>query len=276
MTTPNTTTATTAIPAIIVVVANVAAAANNAAALLLLSNASTPAGSANTSPVLCKNAHLAPKKLIVRQPLRASFKIESQTIFPSTEAPMKVWNAQIKRDKEDDEPYVPAILPSAAAQDAEIARNLPAITYRKKDQYGNPQYRPWAPLNMFGEGGCPTEDHMVVLVHFAKMPLEKEEDTPKAVYMNFETYKKHMKIKGVTKEWPIAVRFGADLQFYEDEQLRANRMEKEAACADGKAVFQKKGLFSPVWRMTHADHKGYDKFMAGISANLKKRSWADI
>ena len=254
MTTTTTTANHVAIPAIIVV-ANVAA--NNAAALLLLSNVSTPAGSANTSPVLLlvKKA-LAPKKLIMRDPLRASIKIKSQTIFPSSErGPVKkeVCEAQEKASG------ATLLLPSSSSssstagqEDAEIARNLPAIPYRKKDKEGNPYYRPWARLNEFGEGGCPSKERLVVLVHLAK----------KDVYMNFQTYKQHLTIKGIKKEWPIAVLFGADLEFHEDERLRAERIETEAACAGGKEVFQKQGRFSVVWRSTHANHEGYTKFMA--------------
>ena len=260
MTTPNTTTATTAIPAI--VVANVAA---NAAALLLLSNASTPAGSANTSPVfLVKNAHLAPKKLIVRQPLRASFKVKSRTVFPSTERPVKAPSAPMIRGK--DGPFEKR--GTTAEEDAEIARNLPPNPYRKKDAYGNPYYRAWSPAD---EGGCPEEHRMMVLVHFAPMGLETQEDKPEDKYMNFETYKRHNMGKGI-KEWSNGVKFGADLMFFEDEQLRANRITIEGA--GGKAI-QKKGRFCCVWRFTHADTEGYDKFMAEIDANLKKRSWTE-
>ena len=105
----------------------------------------------------------------------------------------------------------------------------------------------------------------MVLVHVADNN-NNENDKPKTkdvFYMNFQTYKQHLvTIKRIKKEWPIAVQFGADLQFHEDERLRAERIETEAACAGGKEVFQKQGRFSVLWRSTHADHEGYTKFMA--------------
>ena len=253
------TNTTTAIPAI--VMTNAAA---NAAAL---SAAPTPAGSAYSSPAVSVKG-LAPKKLLVRQPLKASFKIKSRTVFPSTEQLVKVPNAQMIRGKEEDQ--LPIVRGTDAHEDALITNNLPANPYRKKDQYDNPYYRAWAPVTEWG-GGCPLEHRMMVLVHFAPMGLETEEDKPADTYMNFETYKRHCMGKGI-KEWPNGVKFGADLLFYEDEQLRANRIAIEGA--GGKPI-QKKGRFSCVWRKTMADMAGYDKFMAGIDANLKKRSWTE-
>ena len=253
-----TTTTATAIPAI--VMPNAAAA--NAAAL---SAASTPAGSAYSSPAAAVSAKaLAPKKLIVRPPLRASFKVKSRTVFPSTERPVKAPSAPVIRGK--DAPLEKR--GTTAEEDAEIARNLPPNPYRKKDAYGNPYYRAWSPAD---KGGCPQEHRMMVLVHFAPMGLETQEDKPADVYMHFETYKRHHIGKGI-KEWSNGVKFGADLMFFEDEQLRANRIAIEGA--GGKAI-QKKGRFCCVWRFTHADEKGYDKFMAEIDANLKKRSWTE-
>jgi hypothetical protein len=263
MTTPHHNTTTTA-TAVVVSSGGIAAAAAADNASALWSNASTPAGSAKTSPVLLlvKKA-LAPKKLIVREPLRASFKIKSQTIFPSSErrsGPVKkVWEAQ-KKAGAIPLPSSSSNSSTAAQEDAEIARNLPAIPYRKKDQAGNPYYRPWARLNELGEGGCPSKERLVVLVHLAG---DNDDKPKKDVYMNFQTYKQHLlTIKGIKEEWPIAVRFGADLEFHEDERLRAKRIEAEAACAGGKEVFQKQGRFRVVWRTTHADQEGYAKFMA--------------
>ena len=254
-----TTTATAIIPAI--VMPNAAAASNAAA----LSAASTPAGSAYSSPAAAVSAKaLAPKKLIVRQPLRASFKVKSRTVFPSTERPVKVPSAPVIRGK--DGPFEKR--GTTAEEDAEIARNLPANPYRKRDAYGNPYYRAWSPAD---EGGCPEEHRMMVLVPFAPMGLETQEDKPEDKYMNFETYKRHNMGKGI-KEWSNGVKFGADLMFFEDEQLRANRIAIEGA--GGKAI-QKKGRFCCVWRFTHADTEGYDKFMAEIDANLKKRPWTE-
>jgi hypothetical protein len=248
-----------------------------------LSTASTPAGSARASPAASTIAKaivvvappaasaaavakaLAPKKLIVRAPLRASFKIKSRTVFPSTEGACKPWKAQVIRAKED-APFEKR--GTSAEEDAEIAANLPANPYRKQDAYGNPHYRAWAPC---AQGGCPLEDHMMVLVHFAPIGLETQEDKPADTYMHFAAFKRHSLDKRI-KEWPIATRFGADLMFFEDEQLRANRIAVEAA--GGKPI-QKKGSFACVWRFTHADHAGYDKFIEGISANLKKRSWTE-
>ena len=221
------TNTTTAIPAI--VMTNAAA---NAAAL---SAAPTPAGSAYSSPAVSVKG-LAPKKLLVRQPLKASFKIKSRTVFPSTERPVKMPNAQMIRGKEEDQ--LPIVRGTDAHEDALITNNLPANPYRKKDQYDNPYYRAWAPVTEWG-GGCPLEHRMMVLVHFAPMGLETEEDKPADTYMNFETYKRHCMGKGI-KEWPTGVQFGADLLFYEDERTalpsrapagsRSRRRGASAAC----------------------------------------------
>ena len=236
-----------------------------------LSAAPTPAGSAYASPAVSVKG-LAPKKLLVRQPLKASFKIKSRTIFPSTEQPIKVANAQMIRGKEEDQ--LPIVRGTDAHEDALITNNLPANPYRKKDQYDNPYYRAWAPVTEWG-GGCPLEHRMMVLVHFAPMGLETEEDKPKDTYVNFEAYKRHCMEKGI-KEWPIAVQYGADLMFFEDEQLRANRIAKElTGTVPTSRPIQKKGRFCCVWRNTMADVGGYNKFIAGIDANLKKRSWTD-
>ena len=88
------TNTTTAIPAIVMT--------NTAANTAALSAATTPAGSAYSSPAVSVKG-LAPKKLLVRQPLKASFKIKSRTVFPSTEQPVKVPNAQMIRGKEEDQ-----------------------------------------------------------------------------------------------------------------------------------------------------------------------------
>ena len=177
-----------------------------------------------------------------------------------------------EEDKEKDQ--LPIVRSTIAQEDLEIAQNLPPTPYRKQDTYGNPYYRAWSPATEYG-GGCPMEHRMMVLVHFAPMGLETEEDKPEDTYMNFEAYKRHCMEKGI-KEWPIAVRYGADLMFFEDEQLRANRIAKElTGNVPTSRPIQKKGHFSCVWRFTHADHEGYDKFIAGIDANLKKRSWTD-
>jgi hypothetical protein len=215
---------------------------------------------------------IAPKLLLVRQPLKASFKIKSRTVFPSTARPVKIPQAQMIRGKEEDQ--LPIVRGTDAQEDALITNNLPANPYRKKDKYGNPFYRAWAPVTEWG-GGCPSEDRMMVLVHFAPMGLETEENKPEDVYMHFETYKRHCMGKGI-KEWSNGVKFGADLMFFEDEQLRADRIAKElTGTVPTSRPIQKKGHFICVWRKTMADVAGYDKFMAGIDANLKKRSWTE-
>ena len=136
------TNTTTAIPAI--VMTNAAA---NAAAL---SAAPTPAGSAYSSPAVSVKG-LAPKKLLVRQPLKASFKIKSRTVFPSTERAVKVPNAPVIEGPEN---KIPIVRGTDAHEDALITNNLPANQYRKKDKYDNPYYRAWAPVTEWG-GGCP-------------------------------------------------------------------------------------------------------------------------
>jgi hypothetical protein len=37
----------------------------------------------------------------------------------------------------------------------------------------------------------------------------------------------------------------------------------------------RKGHFEVVWRTTYADTAGYDRFIASIDANIRKRQWAD-
>ena len=80
------------------------------------------------------------------------------------------------------------------------------------------------------------------------------------------------------KEVPLEVRFGADLMFKEHEQLRADRLLRinlGLEAASGKTTQRRCG-FSAVWRTTYADCAGYDRFQASLTANLLKRSWADL
>ncbi len=67
-------------------------------------------------------------------------------------------------------------------EDAEVANDLPAIPYRKKDRYCNPFFRTWKPTAL---GGYPGDEHVVVLVHFKPRGLETDETKPESVYMNF-------------------------------------------------------------------------------------------
>ena len=185
-----------------------------AQASALLSAASTPAGgpSAYCSPSAAAplraaasisaavqvivNKSVAPKKLLPkREAPRAWTKIASRTIFPETFKPVKVGNkAPIVRGPED---TTPIIRRTAEEEDAEVARNLPAIDSRKKDKYGNPWFRTWSPAVRSADGrvsgGCPAEDHIVVLVHFRAMGLETEETKPKDRYMSFAQLKQHCK-----------------------------------------------------------------------------------
>jgi hypothetical protein len=93
--------------------------------------------------------------------------------------------------------------------------------------------------------------------------------------MTFAELKQHSIVS--MKELPIAVRFCADLMFKEPEQLLADRL----LCINmglkpaGKKS-QRRGCFSAVWRTMYADCAGYNSFMARLTANLPKRSWADI
>ena len=248
------------------------------------SAASTPAGSAYSSPSLVNAASsvsriaLAPKIVLKkkREAPRAHTKIVSRTIMPSSS----------KKDDNNTEPkgqIVVAPTPardsvglamSAAEQDAEIARSLPRIRFTKKDRFGAPFYRAWAPAD---QGGCPSEDHIVVLVHFARQGLETEETRTKPVYMTFAELKKSS--IAPLKEVPLEVRFGADLMFREDEQRRADRLlriDLGLAPASGPKAEPRRGAFSAVWRTTYADCAGYDRFKARLVENLPKRSWADV
>ena len=216
---------------------------------------------------------MAPKKLLkkMREPIRASFKIVSRTIFPSKEPAFKVQKTPIIPDREDVLSSIQKFNTADKAQDEEIARSLPPITQRKVDKYGNPWYRAWSPLNKAtGEGGCQSEDHMVVLVHHKARGEETEETKPASEYMTFKQLRQHSLIK--LNEVPLEAKFGADLIFVEDAQLRADRILKLEA---GGGRIQKKGLFCVVWRRTHADMEGYDKFVADLSAFHTKRQWAD-
>jgi hypothetical protein len=218
-----------------------------------------------------KSTAMAPKKLLKkREPIRASFKIVSRTIFPSKEPAFKVQKTPIIPDREDLTP-IQKFNTANKAQDEEIARSLPPITQRKVDKYGNPWYRAWSPLNKAtGEGCCLLEDHMVVLVHHKARGEETEEMKPASEYMTFQQLKQHSLIK--LKEVPLEAKFGADLMFVEDAQLRADSILK---LEEGGGRIQKKGLFCAVWRRTHADMEGYDKFIADLSAFHTKRQWAD-
>jgi hypothetical protein len=60
-----------------------------AAAAAALSAAMTPNGSSSSSPAFVKKA-IAPKELIHREPIRASFKVQARTIYTSKKALIKV------------------------------------------------------------------------------------------------------------------------------------------------------------------------------------------
>ena len=111
---------------------------------------------------------------------------------------------------------------SDKADDDAIASALPTITQRKQDKYGNPWYRAWARSAHTGGSDCPSEDHIVVLVHHKARGDETEETKPPSEYMTFKQLKQHSLVR--LKELPIGVRFGADLYFVEDAQLRAERL----------------------------------------------------
>jgi hypothetical protein len=157
-------------------------------------------------------------------------------------------------------------------EDAEVANDLPAISYRKRGKYGNPFYRTWKPTAL---GGYPGDDHVVVLVHFKQRGLETEETKPKSVYMNFTDYKEHI-LDAKIKEMPLSSSFGAYYYFVEDERNYAKRISAETLGVGGGAKpIGCKGHLEVVWRTTHADTAGYDCFLASINANLRKRQWAD-
>jgi hypothetical protein len=237
----------------------------------LLSAATTPAGSANSSPsgAIIKKA-LAPKILLKkRDEPRARTIIEARTIFPSTEPKPKPDYSHFPVMVLAPENPIPIKRSTPEAEDAEIANNLPTIPYRKKDKYGNPYYRTWQPTAALG--GYPDDDHVVVLVHFKPRGLETEETKPKSVYMNFTDYKKHL-LNVKVKEMPLSARFGADYYFVEDERNYAKRVSAETL---GAKPIGRKGHFETVWRTTYADMAGYDRFLASIDANLRKRQWAD-
>ncbi len=82
---------------------------------------------------------------------------------------------------------------------------------------------------------------MLTTKAFKSQGIETEETKSRDVYMNFETLKKHSIER--MKEVPIAVKFGADLYFVEDEQKRANRIMLEEG-GETKAI--KRRAFS--WR----------------------------
>ncbi len=74
----------------------------------------------------------------------------------------------------------------------------------------------------------------------------------------------------------VSARLGADYYFVEDERNYAMRISAETLGMGGGAKpFGRKGHFEVVWRTTHADMAGYDRFIASIDANLRKRQWAD-
>ena len=171
-------------------------------------------------------------------------------------------------------------------QDAELARDLPPIPYSKKDKYGAPYFRAWAPGDYAGE------DRMVALVeNYHYSDYHKEAPHPME-FMHFKDLNKHILLKDhKMKEVPTALKYGAHLMFKEDPKYRANRIEMEAklkAEADAEAAanpekkktkavkpLPRKGGFITIWRRTYADTEGYDRFMAELGANLMKRQWAD-
>jgi len=263
-----------------------------ATAQQLLSAATTHNGSANSSPQFVAAAGAkptitatvlkatAPKKQLITKRKKdakvnaAAKYIKSRTIFPSNDPPFKPFKAPVVRDRDD------AFAASARhhhtisdkADDDAIASALPTITQRKQDKYGNPWYRAWASED---KGGCPSEDRIVVLVHHMPRGDETEETRPPSEYMTFQQIKQHSLIK--MKELPLPLRYGADLYFTEDAQLRANRLAAEAG--GGTKRIQKKGAFAIIWRRTFADVAGYDRCVAKREAQrleaLDKRQWAD-
>jgi hypothetical protein len=199
--------------------------------LLLLSAATTPAGSAYSSPSFSTSAAstlssnnssssssvkaLAPKKLLKKSELPcARTIIQPRTIFPSTEPKPKPDYTHLPVMVLAPENPVPIKSSTPEDEDSEVANDLPAIPYRKKDKYGKPFYRTWKPTAL---GGYPGDDHVVVLVHFKQRSIETEETKPKSVYMNFTDYKKHI-LNAKVKEMPLSARFGADYYFVEDER----------------------------------------------------------
>jgi hypothetical protein len=208
---------------------------------------------------------MAPKKwLKKRKPICASFKVTSLTIFPSKKPPFKVKKNPIVPDREDLAPI--NFHTTDNAKDDEIARNLQPITQHKVDKYGNPWYRAWAPQDM--GGGCPSEDHLVVLVQHRVRSEETEETKQPSEYMTFQQLKQHSLIK--LNELPLEVKSGANLMFLEDAQLHADRMKAQEGGQLTKPI-QKKWLFCTVWRRTHADLAGYEKFVEDLPAFHKKR-----
>ena len=77
------------------------------------------------------------------------------------------------------------------------------------------------------QGRCPSEDHMVVLVHFWALGLEMEETKPKDTYMHFEMYKKHCMVQ--MKDWPIAVLFWADLYLWRTSSCARTASRRSSA-----------------------------------------------
>ena len=191
------------------------------------------------------------------------------------------------------------------------ARDLPPIPYSKKDKYGAPYYRAWAPDD---EGGYPGEDHVVVLVeHYDYLDdLEKKSSSssPSSKSSKMTTMMmEYAHIKDINrmmlnpdarwKEVPASIKYGTHLMFVEDPKLREKRIlmeerlrvqealllaEAAANPGEGKCAkkqqkkvkpLQRQGSFRIIWRRNYSDPAGYDTFMAKLGANLPLRQWAD-
>jgi hypothetical protein len=164
---------------------------------LLLSAATTPAGSAYSSPSASYTLSsgsiikaLALKKLLKKsEPPRAHTVIKSRTIFPSTAPKTKVDYSHVSCMVLAPENPIPIKQSTFEEEDAEVANDLPAIPYRKRDKYSNPFYSTWMPhVVVLVHFVVLVHDHITVLVHFKSRGLETEDTKPKLVCMNFTDY----------------------------------------------------------------------------------------
>lgn len=212
------------------------------------------------TPDIPKSAGIAPKKLLIRQPLKKSFKIKSKTIFPEPPSkPERRIDADLLRPLAPED-NTPIQIGTDQEEDDKIAQNLPSMaSFQRSDKYGQDWYRSWS-----REAGYPGEDKIAVLVHFKKA---RDETIPqKSKYMTFKKLRKHSMVR--MKEVPIPVRFGADLMFCEDPTLREIRLQALIKNPLDKPL-PPKGIFTVVWRRTYADCSGYDEYMAKLDQNIK-------
>ena len=210
----------------------------------VLSAAPTPSGSAYSSPASASakaviNKALAPKKLLPkREEPRAHTHIKARTFFPDEPLPrVRVYQAPVYKEDE----AVAQQVAAAEVEDAQLARELPPIPYTKKDKYGAPYFRAWAPPTPGNNNNnYAGEDQMVALVeNYHYNDCHKEAPRPME-YMHFKDLNKHVLMKDhKMKEVPTALKYGAHLMFKEDPKHRANRIETEArlnAEADAEAA----------------------------------------